>query len=33
MPARDKYHGQFKSALIKDGWIVTDGPLHLKYGG
>jgi len=33
MPARDKYHGQFKSALIKDGWIVTDDPLHLKYGG
>jgi hypothetical protein len=32
MPARDKYHGQFKAALIKDGWLVTDDPLYLKYG-
>ncbi len=33
MPARDKYHNQFKAALIKDGWVVTDDPLRLEYGG
>jgi len=33
MPARDKYHYQCKAALIKDGWIVTDDPLRLEYGG
>ena len=33
MPARDKYHKQFKAALIKDGWIVTDDPLRIEYGG
>jgi hypothetical protein len=32
MPARDKYHEPCKAALIKDGWIVTDDPLHLEYG-
>jgi hypothetical protein len=33
MPARDTYHDQCKAALIKDGWIVTDDPLRLEYGG
>jgi hypothetical protein len=33
MPARDRYHDACKAALIKDGWIVTDDPLHLEYGG
>jgi XisH protein len=33
MPAKDKYHAQFKAALIKDGWVVTDDPLHLRWGG
>jgi XisH protein len=33
MPARDKYHDPCKEALIKDGWVITDDPLHLKYGG
>jgi XisH protein len=33
MPARDKYHDQFKAALVKDGWIVTHDPLRLEYGG
>ncbi len=33
MPARDTYHYQFRTALIKDGWKITDDPLHLKYGG
>ncbi|MGB3757429.1 MAG: XisH family protein [Rivularia sp. (in: cyanobacteria)] len=32
MPARDIYHDAFKNALIKDGWIVTDDPLHIKWG-
>ena len=33
MPARDTYHDQCKAALIKDGWVVTDDPLRLEYGG
>ena len=33
MPARDKYHDPFKAALIKDGWVITDDPLRLEYGG
>ncbi len=32
MPARDVYHDMVKRALIKDGWIITDDPLHLKWG-
>lgn len=32
MPARDIYHGAFKNALIKDDWIITHDPLHLKWG-
>jgi XisH protein len=32
MPARDIYHDSVKNALIKDGWIITDDPLHLKWG-
>jgi hypothetical protein len=32
MSARDRYHEPCKAALIKDGWIVTDDPLYLKYG-
>lgn len=32
MPARDIYHDAVKQALIKDGWIITDDPLHLKWG-
>jgi XisH protein len=33
MSARDRYHGQCKAALIKDGWKITDDLLHLRYGG
>lgn len=32
MPARDAYHNEVKRALIKEGWIITDDPLHLKWG-
>jgi hypothetical protein len=31
MPARDRYHDQVKSALIKDGWAITQDPLHVKW--
>jgi hypothetical protein len=32
MPARDIYHDVVKQALEKDGWVITDDPLHLKWG-
>ncbi len=32
MPARDIYHDAVKNALIQEGWIITDDPLHLKWG-
>ena len=32
MPARDRYHDQVKNALIKDGWVITHDPLHVKWG-
>jgi hypothetical protein len=32
MPARGRYHDQVKNALIKDGWTITDDPLHVKWG-
>jgi predicted RecB family endonuclease len=32
MPAKDRYHQSAKNALIKDGWIITHDPLHLKWG-
>lgn len=32
MPARDTYHDTVKQALIKDGWRITDDPLHLRLG-
>lgn len=31
MPARDRFHGAVKQALINDGWTVTDDPLQLRY--
>lgn len=33
MPARDVYHDIVVQALIADGWIITDDPLYLAYGG
>jgi hypothetical protein len=32
MPARDPYHDVVKSALIADGWTITDDPLKLHVG-
>jgi len=29
--AKDIIHEPVKNALIKDGWIITDDPLTLKY--
>ncbi|MEH1790719.1 XisH family protein [Nostoc sp.] len=31
MPAKDVYHDAVKSALIKDGWIITADPYPIKY--
>jgi hypothetical protein len=33
MPARDAFHDHVKTALIKDGWRITDDPLSLPWGG
>ena len=33
MPAKDLYHDTVKTALIKDGWTITDDPLSLEIGG
>ena len=32
MPAKDIYHDTVKTALIKDGWTITQDPLSLRYG-
>ncbi|WP_416671399.1 element excision factor XisH family protein [Egbenema bharatensis] len=31
--ARDRFHQVVKTALMKDGWIVTHDPLQIKVGG
>ena len=31
MMAKDIIHDAVKTALIKDGWKITDDPLHIKY--
>ncbi len=31
--ARDLFHNIFRSALEKDGWVITDDPLSIRYGG
>ena len=31
--AKDIYHNTVKTALEKDGWIITNDPLTLKVGG
>jgi hypothetical protein len=33
MPARDLYHEILKSALIKEGWKITDDPFVMEYKG
>ena len=30
MPAKDIFHNAIRSALIKDGWQITDDPLFIK---
>ena len=32
MPARDIYHNAVRNALEKDGWKITQDPLHLRWG-
>ena len=32
MPAHDRYHTQVKTALAKDGWLITHDPLRLQWG-
>lgn len=32
MPAKDIYHDAVKTALIKDGWTITQDPLSLRIG-
>lgn len=31
MPRLDKYHEIVKTALIKDGWTITDDPLKIEF--
>lgn len=33
MSVRDIFHNTVKTALIKDGWTITDDPLRLEVGG
>ncbi len=33
MARRDYHHDIVRDALIADGWIITDDPLRLYYGG
>ena len=33
MAAKDKYHEEFKEALLKDGWKITDDPFVIKLKG
>lgn len=30
MPAKDIYHNQVKTALVKDGWTITHDPLLIR---
>lgn len=32
MPAKDTYHDALRSALVKDGWTITDDPFRLVWG-
>ncbi|NER93067.1 MAG: fatty-acid synthase [Symploca sp. SIO1B1] len=32
MPNRDRYHDVLRRALEKDGWLITDDPLRLRWG-
>ncbi len=32
MPSRDRYHDVVRRCLEKDGWLITDDPLRLRWG-
>ncbi len=32
MPAKDTHHEALRSALVKDGWTITDDPFRLVWG-
>jgi XisH protein len=32
MPAKDLFHDDVRTALIKDAWTITDDPLRLRWG-
>ena len=32
MPAKDLFHEVVKTALVKDGWTITDDPYKLQWG-
>ncbi|NEQ95702.1 MAG: fatty-acid synthase [Cyanothece sp. SIO2G6] len=32
MPNRDRHHDSVRHALEKDGWVITDDPLRLRWG-
>jgi hypothetical protein len=33
MPRKDVLHDAARRALVKDGWIITDDPLRIEFGG
>jgi hypothetical protein len=33
MPAKDIFHDTVKIGLEKEGWVITDDPLYLDFGG
>ena len=33
MPQYDLYHNVVKTALVKEGWIITDDPFTIEYKG
>ncbi len=32
MSAKDRFHNLVKSALIQDGWTITNDPFPINYG-
>ncbi|HET6384583.1 MAG TPA: element excision factor XisH family protein [Armatimonadota bacterium] len=32
LPARDSFHNAVRAALEKDGWVITDDPLLIRFG-
>src|SRR5207244_518057 len=32
MAAKDLYHEDVRTALLRDGWTITDDPLRLRWG-